>query len=451
MLRALWFFIQVGLIVAAALWLLERPGDVVLEWENYKITVQAGILALGSVLALLIFIQLVRIFGFLFSIPGMMSARQKEKNRQKGMKALTLGLAAISAGDSKTAARLSVTAMKYLPAQALPVLLSAQSASLSGNRAAAQDLYEQLSEDSDAAFFGLRGLIQSALERGEVEDALTHARAAMKKHPRQSWVLTLVYALELRARNWNQAQAVLDKIARAGALETDKVQSDRIAFMLLDAKDENLKLLKKAYALDSMSLPAAIALARHYADQNKDKKAAEIIQHIWPHTPHPDLLSIWEDIAPENKPSDMMRRLRWFEKLVALDPDCALAQMAAARAAMQDGFWNEAKAYAAMAETLQPSAALYRLKAEIERATSHDEEMVAHWMDLAADAPPSKVWTCAQTGTVYEHWSPVAEPHGSFNTIIWEYPARAVQAHVGATALPDRLGFFPDMKSQKAA
>ncbi len=443
MLRALWFFIQAGLVIAAALWLLERPGDIMLRWDSYTITMQAGFFALAGVLTILALVQFIRLLGFVFSIPGFMSARRREKNRQKGMMALTRGLAAISAGDVKTAARLSKRAEKFLPAQALPLLLSAQSASLEGNKARAIGLYEQLLEDKDGAFFGLRGLIQSALARGDKEEALKHARAALGKHPRVGWVLNLVYTLELACRKWEEAQKTLERIERFKARDEKLILSDRIAFHLLKAKGEDEKLLKKAYGLDAMSLPAAIALARYYADHKKHKKAVQVIEKIWPASPHPDLLAVWTNLAPDNKPSDMMQRLRWFERLVSLNPDSALGQMAAARAAIEDGLWNEAGAYLSMAETLGPSAELYRLRAELERATSRDEDVAAHWLGLATEAPPSKVWTCAREGTVYKDWVPVAEPHGAFNTIVWDYPGQAMKRLTPPLSMQDSLGFFP--------
>lgn len=452
MLRVFWFFLQIGLVVAAALWLLNRPGEVMLQWDSYTFTMQAGFFALLGTVLILLLVQLVRFFGFVFSIPGMMSARRREKNRQKGMMALTRGLAAISAGDLKTAARLSRRAEKYLPAQALPLLLSAQTASLSGNRAQARGLYEKLLEDKDGAFFGLRGLIQAAIARGDKDEALKYARAALDKHPRVGWVLNLVYALELSLRKWDEAEKTLERIARAGARDDKHITSDRIAFLLLKAKGTDEGLLKKACKLDPLSLPAAIALARCYADRKKDKKAVQVIEKIWPIRPHPDLLKVWSDLAPENKTNDTMKRLRWFEKLVALNPDSAVGQIAAARAAMEDGLWNEAGAYISMAETLGASAQLYRLRAEIERATSRDEDMAAHWLELAADAPPSKVWTCAQTGTVYEDWFPVAEPHGGFNTIVWDYPGRAASRRLENFSMQDALGFFPAFeKSERSA
>jgi HemY protein len=81
----------------------------------------------------------------------------------------------------------------------------------------------------------------------------------------------------------------------------------------------------------------------------------------------------------------------------------------------------EARQYLVAAERIQPTARLYRLWSACEDAQGHFNEG-RRYLDLAENAAPAKVWTCRETGRIYEHWSPVAEPHGSFNTIIWDYP-----------------------------
>ena len=52
--------------------------------------------------------------------------------------------------------------------------------------------------------------------------------------------------------------------------------------------------------------------------------------------------------------------------------------------------------------------------------TIKPEDLAAgqNW-EKAADAAADKVWICRETGRIYDRWSPIAEPHGSFNTIVW--------------------------------
>src|SRR6185295_17797099 len=112
-----------------------------------------------------------------------------------------------------------------------------------------------------------------------------------------------------------------------------------------------------------------------------------------------------------------------FERLVALRPDDAESQLAAAEAAIEQGLWGSARAYLERADSIRPGPRLYRLRARLAQALDRPEE-ASLMLRKAAEAPPDKTWVCAETGRTYEHWSPVAQPHGSFNTIIWDYPQR---------------------------
>ena len=62
-------------------------------------------------------------------------------------------------------------------------------------------------------------------------------------------------------------------------------------------------------------------------------------------------------------------------------------------------------------------------------------------MEKAADAPASKVWTCKVSGRIYERWLAIAEPHGSFNSIVWDYPVASSQQGADVPA-PEQVQFY---------
>lgn len=432
MFRALWFLIQTGLVVAAAVWISQRPGFVVVEWMDYKLSAQIGVFLLGIAVIVVAALTLYKILAAIISVPARIAGYRRDKARRRGYRTMTRGFAAIAAGDGKSAGRLAKQTRALLPGETgLPVLLEAQAARLRGEEGAARLSFEELLRDKDASFFGIRGLLTSALDAGDIRTALDYARKALAVHPKQGWIINIVYELELRNRLWDDAYRTLQKIEKHKSLPADHVRRDMIALLVFAAeradiegqKGEAKSLLKKAHRLDDTNIVSTTRLADKYITAGKERKAAALIEKAWVANPHPDLLALWDRMAPENKPSDLMRRLRWYEKLVAMKPDSADGQMAAAKAAMQDGLYGEARAYMKTAEDLEPSARVYRLRAQLEEQSTHDDRKVREWLEKAADAPPSRVWTCTDTGAVYEQWSPVAMPHGSFNTIIWGYPS----------------------------
>jgi len=163
--------------------------------------------------------------------------------------------------------------------------------------------------------------------------------------------------------------------------------------------------------------------------QEKDNKRAaiKVIETAWKAKPHPDLVSYWDALAPEKAKNNPMQRLRWFEKLVAWQPDSDQSQLAAASAAIDGGLWGEARQYLDRAKSLRESAALYKLFAQLYENTSQPEQ--ARICEAKAwDAPADPVWVCRKTGRIYEQWSPLAKPHDSFNTIIWGFPQNAMMS-----------------------
>ncbi|PZQ45261.1 MAG: heme biosynthesis protein HemY [Micavibrio aeruginosavorus] len=429
--RALWFFIQLAVVVCAAIWIATQKGVVDIVWNNYSISLQLGIFLLGLTLFLLAALSVFRLIGTIVSLPKNFSRNRQERARAKGFQSLTRGFVAIAAGDAKKATQYAKEVRNLLPDErGLPLLLEAQAARLRGEESAARISFEKLLEDKDAAFFGVRGLLKSSLDEGDSMKALGYAKAALEQNPKQPWILKSVYDLELQNRQWEAASRTLDKVKRHKVLDIVQANSDEVALLLLLAEQDRLggdesaclKKIERAVKIDPTFVPAVVRLAEYYLSQGKSGKVSSLVERAWRINPHPELIALWDRIAPETKASDPMRRMRWFEKLVAIKPDSADGQIAAAKVAMEAGLWGEAKAYLTVAENLRPSSQVFRVRADLEDLSTKNAASVKYWLEKAAQATPDPVWYCSLTGHIYESWSPVAEPHGSFNTIKWGHP-----------------------------
>lgn len=439
MLRALWFLVQLFVIVVAAVWLLEQPGSLIIEFLDYKVTATfgVGLLVLAALILLALFLY--KILNGIVSIPRALTRYQNESKRQKGYRALTRGFAAVAAGNAKEATKFAKETRKFLPKeQGLPLLLEAQAARLRGEEGKAKEIFRELLKDRDAAFFGIRGLLKSAIDEGNKGKALDYARQALALNPKQPWIIKTVYDLELQNRRWDEALATAKKALKYGAIDKDRATQDHIAILLHRAREDELaglqvdavKKLQQAYKLDKCFIPTFFALGKIYLEQDKKRKVKSMLEKIWKQNPHPDLVEFWRDLAPENTAKNPMKQLHFFEKVLALKPDSAEGQIAIARVAMEASLWGEAKAYLTAAEKIQPMAEIYRMRAEIEQETTKNEEVVRNWLLKASEAPAGKVWHCRLTGHIYDRWSAIAEPHGSFNTIAWGYPERNINTLV---------------------
>lgn len=435
MLRALWFLVQLFVIVVAAVWLLEQPGSLIIEFLDYKVTASFGIGLLVLAALILIAITVYKVLNGIVSIPKVLSRYKNESARQRGYRAMTRGFVAVAAGNAKDATKFSKETRRFLPnEQGLPLLLEAQAARLRGEEGKAKEIFRELLKDRDAAFFGIRGLLKSAIDEGNKIKALDYARQALALNPKQPWIIKTVYDLELQNRRWDNALETAKKGIRFKAISKERAVSDHIAILLHRAREDELaglqieavKKLQQAYKMDKCFVPTFLALGKIYMEQEKNRKVKSMLEKIWKKNPHPDLVNFWRQLAPENTAKNPMKQLRFFEKVLALKPDSVEGQMAIARIAMEASLWGEAKAYLTAAEKIQPLAEIYRMRAEIEQQTTKNEDVVRTWLLQASEAPAGKVWHCRLTGHIYDRWSAIAEPHGSFNTIEWGYPERKI-------------------------
>ena len=435
MIRALWLLIQIGFVIGLVIWIAERPGTVTINWMDYVVTIQVGfflLILLGFVvLGILIF----SVIKGVLDLPQTIARYRAYQGRIKGLRALTLGLSAVAAGDGKTANYQAYRARQYLSEkEALPKLLSAQAARLQGDEAKAATIFGQLLEHKEASFLGVRGLLHTALESGDHVGALELGRKALKSYPKQGWILKIVYDLEIKLRNWKSADQTLIRAENAGVITRDKARSDRVAMMIaqaIEAKEagqeaEYRKFLHRAHKIDREFVPAVVMLARLYLDQGKCRAAISMIAESWKMRPHPDLVALWEQsMIPSGEP-DGLARIKWFERLLALKPESVEGLLALARVLMQERLWGEARKHLEAAEVIRPNVNLYKLWAKLEERATGDQAKVREWLERAADAPRERVWICSETGRVYDSWIPVSD-QGLFNTIIWDFPqGRAV-------------------------
>ena len=431
MFRALWFFLQVSLVVCAAVWLLSQKGAVDVVWNDYTFTLNLGIFLLALAVAVLILMGLYKAIITLLSMPKNYGRYRQDRDRAKGLRALTRGFVAVAAGDAKRATGYAKDVRRLLPNEnGLPLLLEAQAARLRGEEGAARRSFEELLLDQDAAFFGIKGLLKSSLEEGDTIKALSYAKTAQAQNPKQGWIVKSVYDLELQNHHWDAAYHTLERLKKLKEFDDARVKKDEPALLLLLAEidqtsgneSSGLKKIERAVKVDPSFIPAVTRLGEYRLAKGHKGKVSSLVEKAWRINPHPELADLWDKVAPTNKSSDLGRRLRWMEKLVDINPDNADAHIASAKVAMDDGLWGEARAHLITAENLRPTAQVFRMRAKLEEETTHNAASVSHWLSKAADATPDAVWYCAQTGHVYEQWSATPLPHRSFNTMLWGHP-----------------------------
>lgn len=449
MIRALWFLVKAALVVAVAVWLAEQEGTIVIDWAPYKLTFHVGMFLFSLFVLMFLSNLLFSIIKAILDMPKSMRRYKDITDRERGYRALTIGLTSIAAGDAKGAGYQAHRARAFLKDEdALVKLLEAQSARLNGQEEKAGQIFASLLEDKNAAFLGVRGLLQSAMDGGDYEGALELGRKGLAMYPKQAWLLKIVYHLEIRNRAWEAARKTLFRLEKTGEIPVNKANSDRVAMYIAEAEDAKAKgdekthyrQLNKAYKSDKRFVPSVMRLGRMYLSRGNKSAAASMIEDAWKITPHPGLVPLWEEAMPRAKDGDTAARVKWYERLVALNPDHVEGMLAMASVLIQEGLWGEARKYLQKIDVLEPSVRLYKLWARLEERSTGNDEAVKIWLEKASDAPRERLWICSETGHVYDRWMPVSD-HGYFNTIVWDYPQS--RHHDTALRLVSRVASEP--------
>ncbi|TAN56684.1 MAG: heme biosynthesis protein HemY, partial [Rhodospirillales bacterium] len=195
MLRLLRYLAGVGLLVAGAVWLADRPGTVSLDWFGWHVETSMPLLLLICALAAFLLLWLARLFGFLIGVPGVFGRMRGERRQRLGFEALTKGLVAVAAGDPKEALRQARKADSHLGSPPLSLLLAAQAAQLAGDEDGAAHHFDAMLKRKETEFLALRGLITQALKKGDRTSALIHARKAYALKPDAEWVAASFFDL----------------------------------------------------------------------------------------------------------------------------------------------------------------------------------------------------------------------------------------------------------------
>ena len=434
MLHIIWIIIKLGLLVAGAIWLTYRPGSVDIHWQTatdtYDITIQFGFFLFLLFLAILLSVGLTRGILYFKTLALRWRNRKNEKDVEKGLNAMTLSLSSAAAGDQGYCLFHAERAEKMLPGkQPLPVLLHAYALRKQGDEVQANALLEDLLDHREGSVLAARALVSHSLQKNDTGRALHYVRHAYDgyKGRDKAWLLKTLYELEVRQRNWDEGEKLLKKLEAKKILTYDQVKSDRLTLwtakgheLQLSAEPEKaIKQYKKVLKLDAGYVPAALYVSRLYMERGEHKKVKHVLETCWKFSPHPDLADMWMRVrlATQSKKS----QLEWAQKLTAHFPQHFESYLVRIRAMMSEEKWSEAQEELNKAVSIKAEQRLYKIWAELDERTGKSEATIRMRLEQMVEAFPPPCWTCRLTGHTYKEWAPLANPHQSFNSIIWGY------------------------------
>lgn len=448
MIRVIAYLFLVAVVAIGAVWLADRPGDVAITWQGWRIETSVMVAAAAAVLAVLLAVLLWSFIRSVLRFPDAVSRRFRERRATKGYGAISKGLVAVGSGDLRAARRHAGDADRLVRDEPLALLLSAQTAQLLGDRAAAEEAFRAMAARPDTKILGLRGLFVEAQRNDGVAAAQTYAEEAAKTAPTLAWAGRAVLEFRCAGGDWTGALEALERNVKHGLVDKPLYRRQRAVLTTARALDAAASDRPRAIALALEALklapdlvPAAALAGRLLADAGETRKAARVLENAWKSNPHPDLASAYAHLRLGDSARERLGRV---EVLAAQAPGNAESAIALARAAI------DAREFARAREVLspfltQPTQRVAELMAEVEELDHADEGRAREWMTRALHAPRDPAWTA--DGFVSERWMPVSPVSGRLDGFQWKVPVAEL---AGAPSTPANLPRVIDAEAAPA-
>ncbi|HEV7337313.1 MAG TPA: heme biosynthesis HemY N-terminal domain-containing protein [Bosea sp. (in: a-proteobacteria)] len=424
MVRVLTYLLVIAALAAGAVWLADRPGEVSVLWQGYRIETSVAIAAIGVILLAFLALVVWAVLRFVLGLPSAFSFASRARRRARGFEAVSRGMVAIGAGDPIAAGRHAHDARKFAAEEPLTLLLEAQTAQLSGDRGRAEAAFKAMLDKPETRVLGLRGLFVEARRRGDMAAARAFADEAVRRSPSLAWANDALLDFHTGAGDWQAARTAVER--RAALRLADKAEAKRQRAVLLAAEALEAKGREPekalAAALEAVKLapgltPAAALAGRMLSERGDIKKAARLLETAWKEASHPDIAAAYLDVRPGDSARDRLGRAETLTKLRPADPEGVLALAGAA---------IHAQDFARARATLKPllaggaSVRVCLLMAELEEAEHGAAGRVREWLARATRAPRDAAWVA--DGLVSDHWLPVSPISGRLDAFVWTVP-----------------------------
>lgn len=439
MIRVLWFIVILAIVATGAAWLADRPGDVAVVWQGYRIETTVTVTVLAVLAAVVVAVVAWGVLRLVLRTPDVVSMATRGRRRSRGFTALSRGMVAVGSGDPVLARRYAQEAEKLLGREPMTLLLRAQAAQLAGDRKVAEAAFNAMLAQPETRILGLRGLYVEARRKGDLAAAYTLAGRAAHIDPAVGWANEAVLEHLGAQRRWGEALSMLERRLAAGRMDRELARRQRAVLLTADAidradadPDEALGAVRQAVKLAPDLIPAVALQGRLLSRQGALRKATRALEAGWKLSPHPDIAAAYIDMRSGDSALDRLDRARNLQRLT---PGHEEARIIVARAAIDAREYDRAAAALEPLLRNRPAARVCLMMAEIAENGPAAAGQVREWLARASRAPRDPSWIA--DGVVSDHWQPMSPVTGKLDAFVWAAPTELLGAHPAAFAAED--------------
>ncbi len=322
MIRVVLFLVVVGLLALGAVWLADRPGEVAITWQGRRI--ETSVMVLLVAVAAIAVLAAVAVVGAARD-PALarhtLRCYLSSRRGVRGYLAVSQGLIAIGSRRRTRRHEVSPTRRSRIaPGEPLTLLLSAQAAQLSGDRAAAERAFRVMARATTPSCLACMacssrrsGATTAAAARLYAEEAAKNSRVARLGRPGGVRIPLCRGRLGRRAASGSSATCKQRPAStsrayrrqRAVLLTARALAASRTAIATRPRRSCSRRSSSRRRWCRPPRLPAGCS-----AKPARLRKAARIVEAAWKANPHPDLAEAYAHLRLGDSARDRLHARR---------------------------------------------------------------------------------------------------------------------------------------------
>jgi len=375
--------------------------------------------------------------------------RSKER---KGLKAFSNSIIALEEGENERAFSEVKKAEKFLKLPHMTALLGAQAARANGLISSEKEYNKRLLKYPETRLVGLKGLINSTIEDGDVNTALVLAEKAKEFGSKNAKLSQTIFNLQCKTEDWLGAHRSISEMHKKKQnLSSDQLRRKEAVILTAAAKESQIKgypekaLSHARLAIKKTSgfIPAIVVCAELEHLIGKKAVAVKIIKQNWSVEPHPLLASVYANFFPDETPE---ARLDRFQSILR-NIDHLEAAIVSANLNIAIENFPKARSILVPFTEAELDSRVAALMAAAEKGCGEDERVVSGWLAKSTTSRRPPEWICGKCGQI-DSWQPVCSKCESFDSQVWKSPSNSTELYHGLTTLPFILD-EPENKSSQ--
>lgn len=470
MTRKISTFIFIGLIFTVAMWMGDKNSWVLVDWREYRSRFslpEAMLLVLVFVAVLDLINRIVRrVFRLqvrdAYRSSYAANVRENEsidvlagkisekividrKDFDKSLLYVLRAMTSITAGDMKEA-RANIRALKKIIGND-PIIDVLTMKIYKGEKDFdnMEKLSAKLMKNEDIQIVGMKAAVEAQMQKKEFAEALATANKAFELRQDLYWVIESAFELRAKAGDWDGAMQVLDAGIKKKIVPVEKQQRLKAIVlyeMAMEAKKKGddvnfFRLCSQAIAADETLVPAALAMAEYYVENdNQFRKAAKVLTSAWKKNPTDEIAYAYLNLYPKDDILSRIQKMESFALLNGLRP--SLNNRILAELCCEAGLWGKAKGEVEVFLINNPcTRKVCKVISKYEEYYHNDKTTAKAWMDKLDTMAEDSEWVCESCGAMSEEWHAVCPVCGTFGQSKWHLYVENFEQEIVAEQKPE--------------